>query len=357
LPIFYYYLIIVNYKKDCKLPLLMAGYSRMEYRRTHRSPQPRPKRMLKGVSLCALAGIIGLGAYAVFSNSAGSAERASNAYPAREYSAPLGAAAPEDGVISEAKVAPKPEPALEERVVPKRMTKIANGLYFRQGRDESYPVDFFELIIDKRSKAKLFVTEPVGRQVLSSIISSYGAKACVNGGPFSMLDGSLTVYTVFKGEAYSSPEMKPNASTVCFGGSGISFGPKVAGDAKYCLTGFNRLLSGGEPNKRYFPGNEGYKETYSIRHPRTMIVDDAVNGWAYLVVVDGRSYSSAGLSTGEMIDFVKAHYKSAADAVNLDGGGSSEMIYMSGSGQVMPNVPSAGSERAISHAICVKSGK
>jgi len=315
----------------------------------------RPKEVLTCLGIGALIGLIGVGAYNLLPGSLGYNTRPSKAYPPSAYS---GQSAKNNGSASDSSVLSGLEQKAEIKPAPEGSSQIARGVYFRQGRDESYPVNYFELIIDKQSGASLFVTEPNGVQTLSSLISSYDAEACVNGGPFNMEDGSLTVYTMYNGTKCSLAELRPDTPTVCFSGSNeISFGPSVPEEARYCLTGFNRLVSDGEPNKRYYPGNEGYKEGYSTRNPRTLLVDDAVNDWAYLVVVDGRSDSSVGLSAAEAIDFVRAHYRNATNVVNLDGGGSSELIFMSGSGQVIANIPSDGAERPISHAVCVKSGK
>jgi uncharacterized protein YigE (DUF2233 family) len=76
----------------------------------------------------------------------------------------------------------------------------------------------------------------------------------------------------------------------------------------------------------------------TVRAPRTA-VGVSRDGWmVYLVVVDGRQRDSRGLSLSELADLLIE--LGAFDALNLDGGGSSEM-YVRGAGGVV-NVPSRG---------------
>ena len=77
------------------------------------------------------------------------------------------------------------------------------------------------------------------------------------------------------------------------------------------------------------------------RAPRTGIGIKA-DGTVLLMVVDGRSRYSAGMSLNEFARYLKRF--GAVSAVNLDGGGSSEMVL---DGKIM-NRPSDGSERPVS---------
>lgn len=85
------------------------------------------------------------------------------------------------------------------------------------------------------------------------------------------------------------------------------------------------------------------------RQPRTA-VGMMASGRILLVVVDGRSRRSAGATLGQlrqiMVDL------GAVDALNLDGGGSSEMVV---EGEVV-NHPSDGHERHITNAVLVLPG-
>lgn len=82
----------------------------------------------------------------------------------------------------------------------------------------------------------------------------------------------------------------------------------------------------------------------SSRNPRTVLAwNDAT--W-FMVVCDGRSGASVGMTFAEMADFLIGTL-GATEGVNYDGGGSSTMVV---NGAVR-NVPSDGSERAIGNAI------
>jgi hypothetical protein len=80
------------------------------------------------------------------------------------------------------------------------------------------------------------------------------------------------------------------------------------------------------------------------RHPRTVL------GWSntqiFLIVVDGRSANSIGMTFGEMTEFFTTTL-GMLDAVNLDGDGSSTMVV---NGTVR-NSPSDGTERAVANAV------
>lgn len=85
------------------------------------------------------------------------------------------------------------------------------------------------------------------------------------------------------------------------------------------------------------------------RHPRTGVGVTA-DGKILLVVVDGRHRRSRGATMFEFARIMRD--LGASTAMNLDGGGSSEMVVQ---GEVV-NVPSDGHERAISNAILVLPG-
>lgn len=92
--------------------------------------------------------------------------------------------------------------------------------------------------------------------------------------------------------------------------------------------------------------SEGERGDASSRHPRTMIGVSADGNKVIMMVVDGRSTSSGGIATGMGADIMI--YAGAAEAVNLDGGGSST-LYTKAFG--VRNKCSDGSERAVGNAI------
>ena len=82
------------------------------------------------------------------------------------------------------------------------------------------------------------------------------------------------------------------------------------------------------------------------REPRSAIAT-TTRGTYLLAVVDGRQQSSHGCTLTEWAQLLKAF--GAKDALNLDGGGSSELV---AGGQVL-NSPSDGRERGVGSAIVV----
>lgn len=62
----------------------------------------------------------------------------------------------------------------------------------------------------------------------------------------------------------------------------------------------------------------------AVRHPRTAVGISADRARAWFVVVDGRQVESAGATLAELAEIFRR--LGAADALNLDGGGSSTMV-------------------------------
>lgn len=93
---------------------------------------------------------------------------------------------------------------------------------------------------------------------------------------------------------------------------------------------------------RYFLRNsvvQTYTDSFATaRHPRTAVAYN--NTYVFFFVVDGRTSISLGMSLAEMGNFCK-NTLGATQAVNLDGGGSSEM-WVNGE---IKNWPSDGTER------------
>ncbi len=86
----------------------------------------------------------------------------------------------------------------------------------------------------------------------------------------------------------------------------------------------------------------------TVRHPRTAIGLSQDKKTLYLVVVDGRSTTSAGMKCSELGALLQG--LGAYNALNLDGGGSSAM-YLAGTGVV--NRPSDGTQRVVANHLAV----
>lgn len=82
----------------------------------------------------------------------------------------------------------------------------------------------------------------------------------------------------------------------------------------------------------------------TARHPRTIVGLSKDKRTLYMVIVDGRSTSSAGMTCPEQGQLMKD--LGAWDAISLDGGGSSAMWIR---GQGVANYPSGGSQRVVAN--------
>ncbi len=113
-------------------------------------------------------------------------------------------------------------------------------------------------------------------------------------------------------------------------------------NADFAITGIGWIIHNGVPYTGNW-ANRGAAAPYS-RNPRTAL------GWSdnylFMVVCDGRSPVSVGMTFSEMANFLTSTL-GATDAINLDGGGSSTMVV---NGTVR-NVPSDGSERYVANAV------
>ncbi len=113
--------------------------------------------------------------------------------------------------------------------------------------------------------------------------------------------------------------------------------------------GGGRILRSGSDATAENQRLEGIGEAFlTNRHPRTLVATNREGTKAWLIVVDGRQASSLGMSFSEMADMLLD--LGAWDAVNLDGGGSSAMIYQN---QVVNSPSDPTGERAVANVFMV----
>lgn len=174
-----------------------------------------------------------------------------------------------------------------------------------------------------------------------------GAQAVINGDFFSYADYSTNGPAMGDGggwggsdHGYVAPaQFGRHAVALPFHGDTGG----VAAWAEQVISGHPTLLEDGEVR-----GNDG-DALCTARHPRTMLGLSPDGGTLYLAVVDGRaSPSRIGMTCGELIALMQE--LGAADAVNLDGGGSSAM-WLAGAGVL--NYPSDGSQRVVANHLAV----
>jgi hypothetical protein len=103
--------------------------------------------------------------------------------------------------------------------------------------------------------------------------------------------------------------------------------------------GVNYLVKDGEINE--------YHNSLLGRHPRTALGIDKEEKYAYLVTVDGRTTESVGLLQSELAELLLE--LGCFNVINLDGGGSTEMVVDLHNTQdyTVVNNPSDGSERYV----------
>ena len=149
-----------------------------------------------------------------------------------------------------------------------------------------------------------------------------------------------------------APGGAPWIGTVVREASGLSAGiwvPRTRPGETQVIGGYPELLDSGDPLTTDDPdSDQGFA---SLRHPRTAVAFDPAARLLWVVVVDGRqgSYSS-GMTLAEMTAALSA--TGAAEALNLDGGGSSVMVAQ---GRMMSRPSDEDGERAVRNALAVVS--
>ncbi|MDX2012820.1 MAG: phosphodiester glycosidase family protein [Myxococcaceae bacterium] len=180
-----------------------------------------------------------------------------------------------------------------------------------------------------------------GTRTVSSFASRVGALVAINGG--HSWSGAPSV-SASGGQFFGRADQGDVGQAV--------FGPGLA-DFIHMHTAYARapghqevvsglltLVHDGVPQHAVLPNGE---YTCSVQHPRTLLGLSADKRRLFMVVVDGRAPAQGrlGMTCGEAADFMVslgAHW-----ALNLDGGGSSEMVV---NGRIV-NVPSDGRERPV----------
>ena len=149
-----------------------------------------------------------------------------------------------------------------------------------------------------------------------------------------------------------TPGHAPWIGTVVREASGLSAGiwvSRTRPGRTQVIGGYPELLDAGHPVTNDNPDSD--QSFTSLRHPRTGVAYDPKARRLWVMVVDGRqgSYSS-GMTLAEMTATLSA--TGAAEALNLDGGGSSVMVVH---GRMMSRPSDDDGERAVRNALAVVS--
>lgn len=120
-------------------------------------------------------------------------------------------------------------------------------------------------------------------------------------------------------------------------------------DIEFAVSGGGKILAGGQlvtPNKMVIEPTK--------RHPRSAVGLTADRNYLILMVVDGRG-ESIGATNEEMANYLKEY--SVAEAMHLDGGGSSEMVAreLGETNSTIMNTPSDGGQRKLINGLGIVS--
>jgi hypothetical protein len=195
-------------------------------------------------------------------------------------------------------------------------------------------------------------------KTLSQIAKAHHAVVAVNANIFRQ-GFSLCGSAVSDGTPWAKSD-----SSSCIHGFGWGTAPSTFGlvslkdprppEIKDLVSGYPTLVRGGvicDGSSPVCSIPAGASTSFAGPNPRTIVGVDEKKTHLLLGVVDGRELGAAsGLTLAQAAKFAR-ETMGAFDAVNLDGGGSSELFILREGGVV--NVPSDGSERAIASAIVV----
>jgi MYXO-CTERM domain-containing protein len=184
------------------------------------------------------------------------------------------------------------------------------------------------------------------QRTVSAFGTLVGAEAAINGDFFSYENYSTNGPAMSGGAAWGGTDHN-YVAPVQFGPNRVALpGHEKTGGvepwAREVVSGHPTLLVGGAARD-----NTG-DTLCTARHPRTAVGFSADKGTLYLAVVDGRATNRLGMTCAELGALMKD--VGAADAVNLDGGGSSTM-WLAGTGVL--NYPSDGAQRVVGNHLAV----
>lgn len=202
------------------------------------------------------------------------------------------------------------------------------------------------LIIDTRVKGTyLFVTPPdhaegppLDARTTSQFLQEFGVQIAVNGDGFTPWWSRTPLdyyphagdpvtpngYSASGGTIYARGDQDPTPEPTLFISrrNALSFN-KIPGRVYHAISGDYMLVQQGKPVA-------GLDDT--VINPRTAIGTSANGRWLYLVVVDGRQpFYSEGMTFAELANLLDG--LGVANAMSLDGGGSSTMVIQGEDGQ------------------------
>jgi hypothetical protein len=196
------------------------------------------------------------------------------------------------------------------------------------------PLAIHLIEIDPKAPGISFLATPANgtagfeyrRQTTSSFVNANDLAVRINGdfypadsGTYANVDG----LGMSSGVVVSPPAVNTHAFVTRTDGTAtVASGAVVPLRAENAVAGNQRLLTNGVVTSP----NDSYTTTL---HPHSAVGVDVSNRHIFLMVVDGRQGNfSQGMRTDEMAEFLRAF--GVDNAINLDGGGSSTLVFSDG---------------------------
>lgn len=221
---------------------------------------------------------------------------------------------------------------------------------YRTSASPAWQIHALEVRLDQPGVRLRSTATGERRRTPSSFARLIGAQLAINGDFFSYTDYSTSGLAAGNGVAWADTADGTAMATFAFGaGNRVELSAKasvVPFDASWMqgvVSGKPDLIRGGA-----ISSSQHGTSFCTTRHPRTALGLSQDGKTLYLVVVDGRSTASVGMSCAELATLLRG--LGAWHAVNLDGGGSTAM-YVAGQGVV--NHPSDGTERVVGNHLAV----
>jgi len=187
------------------------------------------------------------------------------------------------------------------------------------------------------------------RRTPSAFAKLIGAQAAINGDFFSYTDYSTSGLSAGAGVAWTDTKDTTSSGTFAFDKDAARVELTTpSAVVPFDKTWMRGVVSGHPAILKDGAVVSNTSTLCTARHPRTALGLSVDGQKLYLVVVDGRSTTSRGMTCGELGTLLKG--LGADDGMNLDGGGSSAM-YVAGIGVV--NRPSDGSERVVANHLAL----
>lgn len=190
------------------------------------------------------------------------------------------------------------------------------------------------------------------KRTASSFGNLVGAEAVINGDFFNYSNYATTGLSVGNGERWSDTADSTWSGFLAFGASraGFSDASELVSTPESWMSevvsGHAQIVKDGTPVTTYDCSGH-----FCQREPRSAAGMSANRRTLYLMVVDGRTTVSIGVTLAQLAALM--HDVGAHDALNLDGGGSTTM-WLASEGVV--NAPSGGTQRVVANHLAVQAG-